>query len=82
MKKCRAQVRHDRQSWADTMAEKEEKCKSNQLQDTFSNFRKLRPTQNILSPIPSADDCLISHKQGNLLGIGNTSTKFHSRLKK
>jgi len=43
-KECRAQVRHDRQLWADTLAlEGESLLQSNQFQDAFTNLRKLRP---------------------------------------
>ena len=42
-KKCRAQLRKDRQCWANDMAVKEEQAlRTGQVMDAFANFRKLR----------------------------------------
>ena len=67
-KECRAQVRHDRQLWADTLAlEGESLLQSNQLQDAFTNLRKLRPANiNFSSSITATDGTLVSDKQGKL----------------
>jgi len=64
----RAQVRHDCQLWADTLAlEGESLLQSNQLQDTFTNLRKLHPANiNFSSPITTTDGTLVSDKQGKL----------------
>jgi len=65
-------VRQDSQSWADIfIQEGEEKLKSNQLQDAFSNFRILHSTHfNISSPTPSYGHP-ISNEQGKLDRWGN-----------
>jgi len=67
-KECRAQVRHDRQMWADTLVlEGESMFQSNQLQDTFTNLRKLRPANiNFTSSITATDGTLVSDKKRKL----------------
>jgi len=62
------QVRHDRQLWADTPAlEGESFLQSNQLQDAFSNLRKLCPANvSFSSPITVTDGTLVTDKQGKL----------------
>jgi len=52
-KKCRAQLRKDRQCWANDMTVEEERAlRTGQVKDDFANFRKLRAAApRVTSPI-------------------------------
>ena len=64
-KKCKSQLKSDKQRWADEKAEAGETALSNgQLKDAFANFRQLRAaTAAVSSPILDASGSLISDKQ-------------------
>ena len=65
---CRAQLRVDRQCWADEKAEEGERALScGQAKDAFAHFRRLRAaTVAVASPILDANGALISNKQRKL----------------
>ena len=67
-KECKAQLRVDRQRWADEKADEGEKAlSSGQAKDAFAHFRQLRASSAaVSSPILDATGALISDKQRKL----------------